>query len=282
MTSTRREFLHGAAMRLGAAAIGGRLLRSPEQVAASRSIERLGIQLYTLRSRMQESVESTLARVAAIGYAEVEFAGYFDRTPAQVATMLKANGLRAPSAHITLDQIRNSWPRTLDVAGTIGHAYLVCAFIDAKERTADSYNRIADEFNRAGEQARAHGIRFAYHNHDFEFAAVGSTLPYDMLLAQCDADLVQMELDLYWINKARRDPLDYFARYPGRFPLVHVKDMASSGAMADAGAGSLPFGRYFAQATTAGIRHYFVERDDPVDPFQSAERSFRYLKSLEF
>jgi sugar phosphate isomerase/epimerase len=91
-----------------------------------------------------------------------------------------------------------------------------------------------------------------------------------------------MEMDLYWINKAGHDPLAYFAKYPGRFPLVHVKDMMKDGAMTDVGAGKIPFAAYFAQAKKAGIKHYFVERDDASDPFASAERSFRYLSTLTF
>jgi len=252
------------------------------EFATAERLKRIGVQLYTLRDQMQKSVDATLARVASIGYQEVEFAGYFDKSAAQIAALLKSTGLRAPSAHISLDLIRTRWQETLDIAGTIGHEFLVCAYIDAKDRTLDSYNRIVDDLNRAAERAKAHQIGFAYHNHDFEFNAIGDVLPYDLLLTKCDAHLVLMEMDLYWINKAGRDPLAYFAKYPGRFPLVHVKDMTRAGAMADAGAGKIPFGKYFAQAKQGGIKHFFVERDDPGDSFASIENSLKYLKTLDY
>lgn len=245
-------------------------------------LKAIGVQLYTVRDQMQKNVDATLARVSGIGYKEVEFAGYFNRTPAEIAARLKSTGLRAPAAHISLNEIRNTWSQTLDMASTVGHEYLVCAWIDDKERTTDGFKRVADDFNRAAEQARAHKIAFAYHNHDFEFKALGGVLPYDMLLAACDPKLVQMELDLYWINKAGHDPLMYFARHPGRFPLVHVKDMKRDGSMTDVGAGALPFGKYFAAAKQGGIKHFFVERDNPTDSLASIEQSYRALRALTF
>ena len=281
--ATRRDFLRNAAAGLGGALMLPAILSGmPSDEGTSRRLRKIGVQLYTVRDQMKQSVDVTLARVAGIGYQEVEFAGYFDKSPKQIAAQLKTTGLRAPSAHISLDDIRNRWPQALDIASEIGHEYLVCAYIDAKERTLDGYNRIADEFNRAATQAKAHRIAFAYHNHDFEFTSLGDVLPYDLLLTKCDATLVQMEMDLFWINKAGRDPLAYFAKYPGRFPLVHVKDMMADGTMTDVGAGKIPFATYFARTQQAGIRHYFVEHDNPGDAFASIERSVKYLKALTF
>jgi sugar phosphate isomerase/epimerase len=220
--------------------------------------------------------------VATIGYKEVEFAGYFGKTPVEVRALLDNTGLQAPSAHVGLADIRTKWGAVLEGASEIGHRYLVCPSIDEKERDADGYKRVAQEFNEAAREAKRHGILFAYHNHDFDFAALGNTVGYDILLAETDPALVFFELDLYWVNKAARDPLAYFAKYPGRFPLVHVKDMAPDGAMSDVGSGRLPFARYFARSAEAGIRHYFVERDDATDAFASITRSYTSLKTLSF
>lgn len=282
--TTRRDFIRDAAAGLGGAFTLPAILAGPTSLlhGGKDRVEKVGVQLYTVREHMKTSVDTTLARLAGIGYKEVEFAGYFDKTPAQISSLLKTTGLRAPSAHISLNEIRNTWSRTLDVASEIGHEYLVCAYVDAKERTIDSYNRIADDFNRAAEQAKAHRIAFAYHNHDFEFDTLGNVMPYDLLLSKCDAKLVLMELDLFWINKAGRDPLVYFAKYPGRFPLVHVKDMKADGTMVEVGAGKIPFAGYFAHAKQAGIKHYFVEHDNPVDAFASVEHSYKHLKALTF
>src|SRR5262249_11901760 len=148
----------------------------------------------------------------------------------------------------------------------------------------DRYRAVADLFNRVGEQARAAGIRFAYPNPDFEFARLDGYLPYDVLLERCDPRHVAFQMDLYWITKGRQDPLAYFARWPGRFPLVHVKDSAGLPAhrMVDAGAGTIRWPVIFGRRKQAGIEHYFVEHDEPADPLASARASYEYLSRLEF
>jgi sugar phosphate isomerase/epimerase len=269
----RRDFLAW----LGATAVVcGR--RWPE---TTDRLDPVGIQLYTLRRRMQEDVEGTLAAVAEIGYREVEFAGYFDRPPKRIRELLEANGLRAPAAHIGMPEPGDGWDRVLDAAAEIGHGYVVTPWIPESQRTADGYRRFAELFNRAGMAARARGITFAYHNHDFEFVTLGDRLPFDLLLDETDPTLVQFELDLFWITKGGHDPLEYFGRYPGRFPLVHVKDMSADGAMVDVGQGEIDFARIFARAAQAGIRHYFVEHDNPADPLESARRSHAHLRDLD-
>jgi sugar phosphate isomerase/epimerase len=109
-------------------------------------------------------------------------------------------------------------------------------------------------------------------------------LPYDVLLAETDPKLVQLEMDLYWITKGGQDPLAYFGRWPGRFPMVHVKDSAGppDHRMVEVGAGKIDFKKIFAHSDQAGIRHYFVEHDEPADPFASIRASCEYLKRLEF
>lgn len=278
-------------MRRGATAVGGGVLARMSGLslgavacapASGRRLGAIGLQLYTVRSEMEKSIDATLARVANIGYKEVEFAGYFGKSPAEVRALLDNTGLQAPSAHVALADIRTKWGPTLEGASEIGHRYLVCPSIDEKERDADGYKRVAQEFNEAAREAKRHDILFAYHNHDFDFSPLGDTVGYDILLAETDPALVLLELDLYWMNVGKRDPLTYFAKYPGRFPLVHVKDMAPDGAMSDVGSGTLPFARYFAKSGEAGIRHYYVERDDATDAFGSITRSYTYIKTLGF
>jgi sugar phosphate isomerase/epimerase len=274
----RRGFLGSAA--------GGLLGASPlaRLVAGSRMsrLGPIGLQLYTIRNAMQRDFEGSLARVARIGYREVEFAGYFDHPPAEVRRILGRHGLSAPAAHISLEDIRTRWDRTIADAHTVGHKYLVCAWINDEDRSVDGYHKVAAEFTRAAETARKAGIQFAYHNHSYEFVPLSGQLPYDILLAGSDPALVKFELDLYWITKGGASPLGYFARYPGRFPLVHVKDMSADGRMVDVGSGRIPFARIFAQQKTAGIRHFFVEHDEPADPFASIAASYAYLRGLRF
>ena len=278
----RRDFLRtlsGAA--LGALASG---CADRSRATGARRLDRIGLQLYTVRSAMAEDFDGTLARVAEIGYREVEFAGYFDRDPAAVKSALANAGLAAPAAHVPLEMVRDDLPRLLEAARTIGQRWLVVAWIPEEERSADGYRAVADLFNRAGDDARAAGLRFAYHNHDFEFVDVDGRLPYDILLAETDAELVEFELDLYWITRGGYDPVAYFDRHPGRFPLVHVKDSAGppDHRMVDVGAGVIDFAAIFARSERAGIRHYFVEHDNPPDPFASIAASYDYLSNLSF
>lgn len=270
------------AAAVGAAALlGCRAARTGD--AAPGVPERLGVQLYTLRDRMAEDVDATLAAVAAVGYDEVEFAGYFGHAPAAVRALLDAHGLAAPAVHVPLATLRTDLDGALEAAETIGHQYLVCPWLAEEDRqTADQYRALADLLGEAGERCRAAGRQLAYHNHDFEFVPVDGVVPYDLLLERTDADLVQMELDLYWAAKAGVDPFAYFERWPGRFPLFHLKDMAagSEGEIVPVGEGVVPFDRVFAEAGRTGQRHVFVEHDHPSDPLASIRASYRHLQAM--
>jgi sugar phosphate isomerase/epimerase len=266
---------------MGALALGG--AAEPAQWNHD-SLSRIGLQLYTLRREMQRSVEATLARVAQIGYKDVEFAGYFGKSPREIRAVLDANGLVSPSSHSAdFETMRTRWPQALEDAHTMGQRYIVCASIPRQEsRTADDYRKVAAFLNQRGGEARKVGLTLGYHNHDAEFVALGSGSGYDVLIEECDPKLVRMQLDLYWIVKGGKDPLEYFAKYRGHFFSVHVKDMAPSGDMADVGAGQLPFARYFVAGKKAGVRYYFVEHDEPGDPWASVTASYRYLRALKF
>jgi sugar phosphate isomerase/epimerase len=251
----------------------------------SDRLDRIGLQLYTVRGAMRLSVEDTLEQVARIGYHEVEFAGYFGRSPIRIRDLLRATGLASASAHVPFEAIRRGWLPVLESARAIGHRYVIVAWIPAGERrTLDDWRRVAALYNQAGEAARRAGLLFAYHNHDYEFAPIEDRVPFDLLLEETDPELVRIELDLYWITKGGHDPLRYFARWPGRFPLVHVKDSAGppEHRMVDVGAGTIPFSRIFARAREAGIHHYFVEHDEPADPFGFCRASYEYLRGLQF
>lgn len=277
---TRREALATMTVGAAAAALGLPALGACSPATGGGTFARPGLQLYTMRAEMERNVEETLARVAQIGYKEVEFAGYFGRTPAQVAANLKLNGLASPSAHVGLDTIGAGWDQMLDQAATIGHQWLIVAYLTEAQRAggADTYKKLAADFNRAAAAARTRGISFAYHNHDFEFAPVeGGTDGQTILLTECDPALIDFELDLYWITKAGKDAAEYMTRHPGRFPLVHVKDMTADGAMADVGAGTIDFQKII-DAGKGTIEHLYVERDDAKAPFESITTSIAAMK----
>ena len=291
----RRGFLETATTVTAATLLRSRL----GWAADDNKIEKVGVQLYTVRKQMKADFDGTLAKVAAIGYKEVEFAGYFGRTPQHVRAALEKNGLSSPACHIDYDLLApDKWPAQIESAQVIGQSYIVNPWIpEERRKTEDDWKRAADTFNRAGEACNQAGIQFAYHNHWFEFLPVNGKLPYDTLLTLCDAKLVKMELDLCWITVGGADPLQYFSRYPGRFPLVHVKDIkklpsvTAAGAqnfgdslkdMTEVGSGIIDWKKIFAQSEKAGIKHYIVEHDKPKAPFDSIQTSYEYLSKLRW
>jgi sugar phosphate isomerase/epimerase len=225
----------------------------------------------------------TLARLADIGYKEVEFAGYYNHTPAEIRGVLQRNGLTAPSAHIAITVLENESRKTFDDASVIGHEWLtVPSLPDGTRDTVDDWKRVAAGFNTIAARVRAAGFRFAYHNHNTELKKIGGVAPLDVLIEETDPALVSFEMDIYWVVNGGGDPLELLARYPGRIKMLHVKDSLGppGNEMADVGAGAIDFKTIFARAR--GIDHYFVEHDQPADAFASAKASFQYLANLEF
>lgn len=282
----RRDFLKRTALLLGssgfvAACASLNPASSPE--TGNRSLSSIGLQLYTVRGLMKRDSAGTLEAIARVGYTEIEFATLYGHTAAEMRRLLDRYGLRAVGGHVDVADVRTAWPRLVSEAHTLGWQWIICPWIDQADRTPDGYKRLAAEFNHAGVAAKAEGLRFGYHNHEFEFKPFADgTLPYDLLLAELDPAVVDMELDLYWIAKGGRDPLTYFNRYPGRFPLVHVKDMTGGGGMTNVGSGTIDFAKIFAASGRAGTKHFLVEHDEPKNPIADITASYNYLKALRF
>jgi sugar phosphate isomerase/epimerase len=288
----RRTFIGGLT---AAAALAPRLTWAAE----INKIEKIGVQLYTVREEMKRDFEGTIAKVASIGYREVEFAGYFDHTPQQVRAILDKNKLTAPSVHVEYKSLGEKFPQVIADSKVIGHEYIVNPWIDDDIRKdPDGWKRAAAVFNKCGEACKNAGLQFAYHNHHFEFIQVHDKYAYDIILEETDPKLVQMEMDLCWMTVARQDPMKYFARYPGRFPMVHVKDIKTvppvekAGEPVDfekvfpemtaVGTGSIDWKKICAHSKEAGIKHYFVEQDYPKDAFQNITASYGYLEKLRW
>ena len=290
---SRRNFLKTATTAAAVSMLPGRLLWA----AAEHKINKVGVQLYTVRDLMKDDFEGTIAKVAQIGYKEVEFAGYFGRTADQVKAVLDKNGLKAPSTHVQYDELDDKFPSVIEFSKKIGLDYIICPWIpEDLRKSPDIWKQAAEKFNKCGEQSKKAGMQFGYHNHWFEFLPTDGKLPYDELLRLCDANLVKMEMDLCWISTTGTDPVKYFEKYPGRFPLVHVKDVktmpkvTSGGSqnygdtvdLTEVGSGVIDWKRIFAHADQAGIKHYIVEHDHPKQPMESIKGSYEYLSKLRW
>jgi sugar phosphate isomerase/epimerase len=289
----RRTFLETASTVTAAILLTSRM----GWAAGDHKIDKVGLQLYTVRDRMKDDFDGTIAKVAQVGYKEVEFAGYFGRTGEQVRAACDKNGLAAVATHVQYDELDDKFPAVVETSKTIGLEYIVCPWIPEELRKSpDIWKQAAAKFNHCGELSKKAGMQFAYHNHWFEFLPVDGKLPYDQLLKECDGNLVKMEMDLCWITAAGGDPLKYFNLYPGRFPLVHVKDLktlpriTAGGAqnygdtvdLTEVGSGLIDWKRIFAQSEKAGIKHYIVEHDHPKQPFDSIAKSYDYLNKLRW
>ena len=257
--------------------------------AQAKPIKKVGLQLYTLRAELSKNPDTVLKRVAEIGYKEVETYGYndgkfFGKTPQAFKAQLKSLGLTSPSGHYSTAQLKNGWDKIVDDAALVGQKYVACAYLTPDERKkADDYKRFVDLFNTSAETCKKAGIQFVYHNHDFEFQPVDGELGYDIILKGTDPKLVQMELDLYWTIFAGKDPVELFKQNPGRFPLVHMKDIAKTEKreFAEVGTGSVDFQRILNAAKIGGIKHYFVEQDVcKQPPLDAIALSFNNMKKL--
>ena len=270
----RRGFVAGAL----ATGLGGTLpLRAQDNGESGLGS---GLQLYTIRELMGNDVPPALALVAGVGYRHVEFAGYFGHPAGELRLMLDDMGLTAPAAHVSLEDMAENQDAAIESALTLGHRYLVVPWLSPESRaTLDGYYRLAEQLNALGEACNRAGLRFAYHNHDFEFELTDGGVPYDVLLDGTDPALVEFELDLYWIRAGGRSELEYFERYPGRFTLWHVKDMDTRGEMADVGDGVIDFAALLDRDDT-GVRYAFVERDDSPDPESTIRRSYAALARM--
>jgi len=264
----RRDLL-GAAAGLSVLALPGGLQAAQPQTASPRFVP--GIQLYTVRASMAQDVTATLTAIAAIGYREVEFAGYFDTPPSEMRALLEGLGLSAPSCHLDARAMRDQPLPLLEAAAAMGHYWAIIAWLHPEDRQSiDDYKGWAEVLNRVGALCREHGLRIAYHNHDFEFAPIGGVLPYEVLLAETDPALVDFELDFFWAVTAGHDVVSVLQRAPQRFALAHIKDMGPGGEMVDVGSGQIDFTGILANAVASGLKHLYVEHDEPADPFRSA------------
>ena len=284
----RRNFIQN--MSMGAAALYANKLFTG--FGDSKS---LAVQLYTVREAVAKNLEGALEQLAGLGYKSIELYGYngtfFGKSLSEFKTILANTGIKVLSSHHTTGiatkskgTISDGWDKAIEDIHALGAEYMVCAYLMPNERTPEIYKSLPAMFEKAATATKAAGIQFAYHNHDFEFEKLDDTLVYDFLIKNTSADLVKMEMDLYWISKAGYDPVQYFDKYPGRFHMWHVKDMeAETKAITEVGNGTIDFDRIFAARKKAGLKYWFVEQDtSKIDKFESLKISRDYLAKKNY
>ncbi len=275
----RRHFIQ--TVSLGAAALYANKMLGTIAVA-----DPLALQLYTVREAVSKDLAGTLDRLAGLGYKRLEIYGYngafFGKTAKEFKSLLDKAGITVISSHHTTGlamkgkgTLTDGWDKAIEDIHELGAQYMVCAYLFPQERSEEHYKALPELLEKSGKATKAAGIQFAYHNHDFEFEKLGDSTAFDFIASKTPADLVKLELDLYWVSKAGVDPISLFEKYPGRFPLWHVKDMeAGTKNITEVGNGIIDFDRIFAARKTAGLKHWFVEQDTSKrDMFESIKIS---------
>lgn len=278
---TRRGFLKDT----GKLSVGIMLLPNVNLISESRRFSP-GVQLYTLREDMKTDAIGTLKKLASLGVKQIKTAHsekgyYYGFKPNELKNICKDLGLVLRSAHIHLNE---QWPQHIDDAAAAGVEYLICSSADFEGQTVESYKRVAEKFNDAGKQCKQQNIKFGYHNHDYEFAVDSGQVLYDVLLDNTDPTLVHMQLDLGWVIYSKKDPVDYFKKYPGRFPLWHLKDIAVNGEKRHStvlGTGTLNVKQMFDHASLSGLKYYFIEQEEYTSaPLNCMKKNMAYLKKI--
>jgi sugar phosphate isomerase/epimerase len=299
--TTRRSFLQSAT---GALVYSSTLLRSSRLMASPFGLP-IGLQLYSVRQMLPKDYEGTLKQIAALGYQEVESAGYFDHTAQQVKAAMSAAGLHLVSAHYSYENLSKDFDNILAFNHEIGVNYLICSFPGLKDPsrlkdtshrsmvnsfTMDDYHWNAEQFNKFGEKVKAAGMNFGYHNHTMEFTKQDGLTPLDEMIRLTDPSLVTFELDCGWVIVGGANPVDYLHRYPTRISMLHVKDfkhtekpesIAEPPPPAQLGQGRLDYRPVFEAAKKANIKHYFVEQEGfDIPPLEALKIDEEYMKNL--
>ena len=297
----RRNFLQSSTAAL---VYSSALLRSGRLMASPFGLP-IGLQLYSVRELLPKDYEGTLKQIGALGYQEVESAGYFGHTVPQVKAAMSAAGLHLVSAHYSHDNLAKDFDNILAFNHELGVNYIICSFPGIKDPsrlkdtshrtvvnsfTMDDYRWNADQFNKFGEKVKAAGMKFGYHNHTMEFGKQDGVAPLDEMIRLTEPSLVTFELDCGWVVVGGANPVDYIRRYPTRISMLHVKDFKHTDKpasivdppkAAQLGEGTLDYRPVFEAAKKANIKHYFVEQEGfDIPPLEALKIDEEYMKKL--
>lgn len=276
--NTRRTFLKASGLLLA-----GSTLRFP--FGESAKFNNLGVQLYTFRQEMLEDATGTLKKIASMGIKQIESARspkghYYGLSPKELKKVCGDLGMTLRSGHVHVD---DKFSQSLNEAAEAGQEYLICSSMPTNGQTVDNYKKVAEVFNASGEQCKKMNIKFGYHNHEYEFESENGEVLFDVLLKNTDASLVHMELDLGWVLVGGKDPLDYFKKFPGRFPLWHLKDMnLAKKHSTEFGKGGLNIVQMLKNRKQSGMQYFFIEQEEYANtPFESMKENMEYMAKLK-
>lgn len=300
----RRSFLHKA----GAAALGMSMMRY-NALHKNPLVENIGLQLYTLRDELQLDPMKTLEVIREAGYKQLELMD--TALLSRIHPVLQEMGVAVNSTHFLSPYLTGNWeplaafglkspPKThsfdtvLEEVAERNIRFLVFPFLFPEERGGlDEYKRLSEKLNEAGEKCKAAGVSLCYHNHSFEFQPMEESSPFDVLYQETDPDLLNFELDVFWVSVAGFDPASFIREHKSRIKLLHLKDKKEGtpqtykaismpkDSFMPVGAGVLDFKEILSAASEAQVAHAFVEQDESADPVAGIRQSIRYLKQME-
>jgi len=248
-----------------------------------------GIQLYTLRDVIGEDPTYTLEQLGQMGYTQIEsYEGpkgmFWGMSPSEYRSFLYDNGMRALSSHAGMEP---EFERKAAEAAEAGMSFLACPWIGPQE-SMDDFKRYAERFNECGEICKQNGLRFAYHNHAYSFEPIEGEMPQDVMMQMTDPELVDFQMDIYWVVTAGQDPVEWMKKYPNRWTSCHVKDRMKNAdpdereASCDLGTGSIDYPTILAESQSLGMKYFILEQEryDNSTPMESTQAGAAYLKQF--
>jgi sugar phosphate isomerase/epimerase len=275
----RRTFIAATAVALAN--------RRVAAAASAARLDRIGLELYAVRKAMRANPEGTLEAIRRIGYTDVELLWSFQnfgRTVKQTRDALKANGLKAPSAHMAPETMLTDWEKRLSEAHTLGHQYLIVPSLPAEaNRSIDAWKLWANRFNAAGEVARQAGIWLAFHNEPNHQKPLQGDVPIETFLKETDPKLVRMQLDVGNMLMGGGDPVAFLARHESRCWSFHLKNVvADKSRDTELSKGTFDLRAFLAAVPQINRKPCYVEQEGAADEMAAAKENFEYLRALTF
>ena len=287
MSNSRRSFLRGAALTTLAMSMP---FKNELMAMASKS-NAFGLQLWSVKQALSKDPLAVLKQLSDNGYKKIEsFEGakgmFWGMKNTEFKKVMDDLGMNMVSSHCNDTGDLVSFERKAAAAGEIGLKYLICAF-KGPQKSLDNFKKFTDEFNACGEIAKKHGLRFAYHNHDYSFKAMEGIVPQDLMMDGTNPDLVDFEMDMYWTVAAGVDPIAYMDKHPNRFKLVHVKDLTKTATGHEScviGKGTIDYKSLLSKVAKHGVQHMIVEQEayTGTNELDAARDNAAYLKTLKW